>query len=105
MGCEPESPNQKPENLLSEELYIDLFFELEMLKTYQDEGVAGQTIDSLYGVILKKYEIDSTQFLQSHQYYQTQIPEQLERVDSVIARIERELVPINRLDSLRNHLD
>jgi hypothetical protein len=105
LTCKQESSIQKPENLMTEDAYMDLFFELELLNIYQDEGASGQTIDSLYMVIFEKYNADTLQFLESHRYFQSRIPEQLQRVDSVIARIERELVPINKLDSLINHLD
>lgn len=105
ISCSSHPAVQRPENLLAEDLYLDLFFELELLNIYQEEGAAGKTIDSLHQVIFEKYDTDTLQFLESHKFYQTQIKEQLNRVDSVIARIEKELVSINKLDSLRNHLE
>ena len=105
ISCGSRPTVQKPENILAEDLYVDLFFELELLNIYQEEGASGKTIDSLHRVIFDKYNTDTLQFLESHKFYQSQITEQLIRVDSVITRIEKELVPINKLDSLRNHLE
>lgn len=102
-ACRDEQPVQKPDMLMNEDLYLDLFFELELLRVYQNRGTSGKEVDSLYEEIFKKYEADKDFFHQSHQYYQSQIDKQQIRVDTVISRIERELIPLNKLDSLRNH--
>lgn len=102
ISCGADHSVQKPEPLMDEELYLDLFYELELLRVYQNRGTRGAVVDSLYEEIFKKYASDKELFLQSHQYYQSQIDKQQIRVDTVISRIERELIPLNKLDSLRN---
>lgn len=99
-GCKQETRIPEPENLLSEEKYMDVFLELELLRIYQNRGASSMKVDSLYDEILQKYEVTDSAFLNSHAYYQTQIDAQQVRIDSVVARIERELIPLNRLDSL-----
>lgn len=85
---------------MAEELYIDLFYELELLSVYQDRGAKGSVVDYLYEEIFKKYNSDKDIFLSSHKYFQSQIIEQQIRADSVIKKIERELIALDRLDSL-----
>lgn len=99
-NCNSDYPIQKPENLMAEELYIDLFYELELLSVYQDRGAKGSVVDYLYEEIFKKYNSDKDIFLSSHKYFQSQIIEQQIRADSVIKKIERELIALDRLDSL-----
>ena len=55
----------------------------------------------LFKEIFKKYKADKELFLESHQFYQSQIDKQQLRVDTVIARIEKELLPLVKLDSLK----
>lgn len=86
---------------MAEEIYLDLFFELELLRVYQNRGTPSTVIDSLYEQIFKEYDADTALFKSTHQYFQTQISEQQIRTDSVIARIEREVVRFDMLDSLK----
>lgn len=99
-NCNNDRPIQKPDNLMAEELYMDLFYELELLSVYQDRGAKGSVVDSLYEEIFKKYNSDKDIFLSSHKYFQSQIIEQQIRADSVIKKIERNLIALDRLDSL-----
>lgn len=99
-NCNKDHPIQKPDNLMAEELYLDLFYELELLSVYQDRGAGGSVVDSLYEEIFKKYNSDKDVFLSSHKYYQSQIIEQQIRTDSVIKKIEKNLIAIDKLDSL-----
>ncbi len=85
---------------MAEELYMDLFYELELLSVYQDRGAKGSVVDTLYEEIFKKYNSEKDIFLSSHKYFQSQIIEQQIRADSVIKKIERELIALDRLDSL-----
>lgn len=85
---------------MSEELYLDLFYELELLRVYQNRGISSQIVDSLYLEIFEKHNADTSLFRQTHEYFQTQIPLQQQRVDTVIARIEQQIEPFDELDSL-----
>ncbi len=100
LSCEEKEPFPKPDHLLSEDKYLNVFLELELLRIYQNRGADIKTVDSLYHEIMSKYELQDSVFHKSHSYYQTQIDRQQIRVDTVIARIERELSAVNRLDSL-----
>ncbi len=101
ISCSNEHPVQKPDLLMDESLYLDLFYELELLRVYQNRGTGSAVIDSLHEEIFKKYKADKEFFLESHQFYQSQIDKQQIRVDTVIARIEKELLPLVKLDSLK----
>lgn len=101
ISCSNEHPVQKPDPLMDESLYLDLFYELELLRVYQNRGTGSVVIDSLHEEIFKKYKADKELFLESHQFYQSQIDKQQIRVDTVIARIEKELLPLVKLDSLK----
>lgn len=100
-GCEEKPPIPKPDQLLDEKVYVDIFYELELLRMYQNRGALVEKIDSLYVEIFKKYETDTTLFIQSHEFYQTQTDKQQARVDSVISIIEKELHAFDRLDSVK----
>lgn len=86
---------------MSESKYLDIFYELELLRVYQNRGISGTVIDSLYDEIFKKHEADSALFNQSHEFYQSQVVVQQQRVDSVIERIKKELERFDELDSLQ----
>lgn len=99
-SCEEKPPVPKPELLMEKATYTDIFYELELLRIYQNRGTSGNIIDSLYTEIFKKYDADTALFRQSHEFYQTQIKEQQELVDSVINQIKKELDEFDKLDSL-----
>lgn len=100
-GCEEKPPVPKPDQLLDEEVYVDIFYELELLRMYQNRGASGEIIDSLYLEIFKKHDTDTVLFKQSHAFYQTQTDKQQVRVDSVISIIRKELLAFDRLDSIK----
>jgi hypothetical protein len=100
-GCEEKFHTSKPDQLLDEKVYVDIFYELELLKMYQNRGALVEKIDSLYLEIFKKHETDTALFRQSHEFYQTQTDKQQARVDSVISNIEKELHAFDRLDSVK----
>ena len=101
-ACKEKEIIPKPENLLNEALYIDVFTEMELLKVYQNQKVPFAIIDSLYDEVLVKYDVDGEQFMEAHRYYQAQIEDQQRRVDTVIARLKKEL---NRIEEIQNRAD
>lgn len=105
LGCKEEYSFSKPEPLLDEETYMDIFYDLELLRASQSRGIKGLIIDSLYKEVFKKHETDTLLFTKSHEYYQSQIIQQQVRVDSLLARIEKELIPFYKLDSLKAQED
>lgn len=105
LGCKENDTFSKPEPLLDEVTYMDIFYDLELLRISQSRGIEGLIIDSLYKEVFKKHKTDTLLFTKSHEYYQSQIIQQQVRVDSLIARIEKELIPFNKLDSLKAQED
>lgn len=104
LACKEESPVPKPEQLMNEQVYLDLFYELELLRIYQNRGIGSQTIDSLYDQIFEKYNADTALFRVTHEYFQAQILKQQQRVDTVTAKLEQEIQMFNKLDSLESQL-
>lgn len=104
-SCGEKEVVPKPDRLLSETLYIDVFTEMELLKVYQNRKVPFSIIDSLYDEVLVKYDVDGEEFIESHRYYQAQITDQKRRVDTVIARLEKELSYIEEIQNRADSLD
>lgn len=87
-GC-TEVQDIKPKNLIPEDIYIDLLVELQLLRSYSYTDPALDK-DSAAVVIFKKYSVNAEEFFKSHDFYQTQIEKQIERVNLAIERIKRE---------------
>lgn len=100
-GCEDIPQVEKPEQLLDEEKYIDIFYELELLRVYQNRGASSVVIDSLYLEVFKKHDTDTAFFRKSHEFYQTQLMDQKERADTAISKMRRELKLFEKPDSLK----
>lgn len=99
VACEKEQPViPPPPDLMEEELYMQVFLEMEFLKVYQSQRPGYDVIDSLYDEILIKYDIDGEHFVESHRYYQSQIEEQQARIDTILARLERRLQMISEAE-------
>ena len=101
-NCDQKYTPGPPENLISESVYMDLFYEMELLRVLQYYNPPQELVDSLNQVILDKYDIDGTDFLASHRYYQSQVGEQEKRVVKVLERLEKEVQRFEKEDSLRN---
>lgn len=99
MGCEEPSVVSKPDQLLEEELYLDIFVEFELLRISQNELPGVLNIDSLTNVIYSKYDVDPEEFLSSHTYYQSQVFEHETRIDTAVARVKRLLIPFTEADT------
>ncbi|MFA5668538.1 MAG: DUF4296 domain-containing protein [Balneolaceae bacterium] len=101
VGCSKTTAFEKPKNLLTEDVYIDVFYEMQLLKVLQFYHPAQDTVDSLNNLILDKYQVDGEDFLASHRYYQSQVAKQVDRIDLVLERLEAEVKRFNETDSLR----
>lgn len=101
-ACDRNEPViKKPDNLLNEDTYVDLLFEMQMLKVLQYYFPPQDTVDSLKKSIFEKYDIEEERFLDAHSYYQSRLDDQLKRVDKVINRLQDEIEYFNEIDSLR----
>ena len=98
LGCKNEEVVPKPGNLLSEETYINLLIELQLLDaliyTSEDELNSDSLITEVYDLYNTNQEIFST----SHLYYQSKPDEQAVRIDSALKIIEREQIRLNQLE-------
>jgi len=92
-SCKEE---KKPDHLLSQEKMTDLMLDLTILNSTkslvnpQDTIVIMQTPEH----ILKKYGIDSLQFLEQHQYYATHETIYAAIFDSIHQRLEKQIKTI-----------
>lgn len=89
----------EPENLLSEDIYIDLLVEFQHVITYRNAKPDSVNTDSLTALIYEKYQVTEDEFLVSHEYYQKQVKEQVDRVDKALQRLKAEE------DQLKAHID
>lgn len=89
-GCEQEKTVPKPEDLLSEETYISFITELQLLDALVYTSEDSTYTDSLEKELFKHYNITEKQFLESNAYYQSNVEEQISRIDSVLKTIEKE---------------
>jgi len=87
-GCSDEQ-DIKPENLIPNDTYVDLLVELQLLRSYSYTDPELDK-DSVSSIIFEKYGVTSQDFYISHEFYQTQIEDQIERVNTAIERIKKE---------------
>lgn len=105
VACSPEK-SPKPEKLLSEDRYIDLVIELQLVRTYgETHALDSLTVDSLTQEVFNKYEITDSTFVQSHRYYQQFPSEQKNRIEQAIERLKMDQVSENKEDSLNKTQD
>lgn len=94
-ACQDVRRAEKPENLISKEMMIDIFTETYLmnaarsinLKLITDNGI------KLDSTLYKKYGIDSLQFVKSNAYYAGDLNGYLklfEQVEARLAKLEKE---------------
>jgi len=87
-SCQEHRKNPPPEQLLDEETYIDLLIEFQLIESYYNRYSSRQdtlkNIITMRDEILEKYDASWQQFKNSHNYYKSQPPEQLKRIDEAI---------------------
>lgn len=90
LGCS-DAP-EKPEHLISEQKYIDILIEKQLLRTLNKYARTDSVeADSLRKAISKKYDITDKQFMDSHAYYQQFTEEQEKRIDKAIDKLKEQL--------------
>lgn len=99
-SCAEKSPYPKPDVLLSEDAYLSIFYELELLRMYQNNGAPAAKTDSLYTAIFEYHQVEPALFDTTHKYFQTQVDDQQIRVDTVLKWLNRDLKNITKFDSL-----
>jgi hypothetical protein len=81
--------DQDPE-VLEEEVYEQLLIEFTILNQMDESYLGGRSIDDLREKVYSNYNITQEKFHKSHEYYQQNIPEQLERIEKIGLRLRQE---------------
>lgn len=92
-SCQETPREPRPENLVPEPTYIDLLVELQHVRTLrnsQPDSIDTDSLQTLTNIVYEKYDVNEEQFRSSHRYYQTQIDEQLRRVEEAVRRMDNE---------------
>jgi hypothetical protein len=97
----------KPKNLIPKDKMIDLLFDMHLAnKSRNIKNNLGDKKPNYFPLIYKKYNIDSTQFKDSHTYYMTNLPEYIEIYkkmdDSIMSLLKKEEKLLKEKDSLKN---
>lgn len=104
---------EKPENILSEERYEQVFIELTIVDQMNEDLLGEKTRHDLRNEVFQEYGISEEEFNRSHRYYEQQVEKQIERMEELnlklrevrdtLASLERtfeEARNSGRLDSL-----
>lgn len=93
---------QKPAHLIPEEKMVEILYDINLLQAVKNTNYTVFTQKNIdpEEYIYKKYSIDSLQFVQSNQYYITDIDNYEKLLDKVIAKINDEKTKYNS-DSLQ----
>lgn len=81
---------EAPEDLISENRYIEIFSQLVVINQITDEQLGDVSRDSLITQVFEKQGVSQDQFNRSHQYYQRQPDRQLQRVKRVEEKLKNE---------------
>ncbi len=88
---------EKPDNLIDKKVMGDILYDMSIL-----EAIKYQSPDTLlaYGInpktyILKKYKIDSVQFVKSHAYYAADYREYKKMYDALNDRLKKEKTAVD----------
>lgn len=115
LSCSSES--SPPNELIDEETYQQMFMEFAIINQLDQQLLQETSRDELRDLVYEHYNITEQQFRISHEYYEQQVDQQLERVkemsktlraerDSLLA-IEDEYEKLStpeQVDSLRQAL-
>jgi len=91
--------DNEPDSLIPEEQYIDIYVDLVLVNQLSDKQVEEASKDSLRDVVYSLHGVDQDQFKRSHEFYQRQADQQIQRIE----KMEEHLTQFR--DSLRDQLD
>lgn len=92
IGC-TSGPPEKPKDLITEDTYINMLVELQLVRSYGESShVDSLVLDSLKNQIFQKYGISYERFKNSHHYYEQQPQKQKKRVAEAIERLKMDQV-------------
>jgi hypothetical protein len=83
---------EKPDNLIDKKMMTSIYYDVSILDAikYQDPNVLYENGVNPKTYILKKYKIDSIQFVKSNAYYASDYREYKKMFDDVNARLKKE---------------
>lgn len=91
-GCSSEST--APDELIDEQTYKKMFMEFTIINQLDERLLQKESRDELRDMVYEHYKVTKDEFRISHEYYEQQVDQQLERVEemSEIFRTERDSV-------------
>lgn len=102
-GCK-EQLVEKPDDLIAREDMVNIMYDLSLLEAVKYQNITAlevyKTDPSDY--VYDKYNIDSSQFVQSNKYYASKFEEYKNMFDQVGARLEENKARIDTLISVEN---
>lgn len=114
-GCGYES--SAPEELITEETYERMFIEFAIINQMDEQLLVNSSQEELRQMVYRQYGVTEEEFRISHEYYEQNVDDQLERVKEItrLMRSERDSVQTiqrqyeavttpEQLDSLRQSL-
>jgi len=82
--------DSKPEGVMAEDRYIDVFTELLVANQLTDEQLGSVNRNYVHQQIFEKYDTDRETFETSHAYYQRNAEAQENRLDIIEVKLETE---------------
>lgn len=114
-GCGSES--SEPEELIAEETYERMFIEFAIINQMDEQLFENRSQEELRQMVYSQYGVTEEEFRISHEYYEQNVDEQLERVKEItrlmqserdsVQTIQRQYEAVTtpeQLDSLRQSL-
>lgn len=80
----------RPDDLIGEERYVQIFSELVVINQITDEQLGPVSRDYLTEQVFENHGVDEDQFNRTHSYYQRQPDRQLERISKVEEKLKNE---------------
>jgi hypothetical protein len=93
-------PVEKPKNLLSEEVMVDILYDTALLQATEVLAPINLTKNNIRitTFIYNKYKIDSITYYQNHKYYAANLKQYKKMYSKVISRLEKEQAKLDSLD-------
>ena len=102
-----ENPVEKPKNLLSEEVMVDILYDTALLQA-ADGHVPEKLTNNKIRVntfIYNKYKIDSATYYQNHKYYAADLSKYKKMYKKVVSKLENAQAKLDSLDGNNTTID
>lgn len=94
-GCS----EQKPEKLVDEDTYKRMFVEFAIINQLDSTVLKNRTHADLRDLVYEHYGVTSEQFRVSHEYYETDLDAQIQRVNAINQLLQRERDKISEAET------